>query len=94
MSMRMSEDVGGGYADPNLSGKLDRLAKMIAARQDAANGSSLKIEAKQSGDSGGIMSRIFGPSAGQQMRELPAPVPAEDAMRQLGIVDGEVIREY
>lgn len=92
--MRMSEDVEGGYADPNLSGEMDRLTKMIAARQDADSGFSLKIEAKQHGDGGGIMSRIFGPSAGEQMRALPAPVPADDAMVQLGIVDAEVINEY
>jgi hypothetical protein len=64
---------------------------MISARQDAADGFSLKIEAKQTGNSAGITSRIFGPSAGEQMRALPAPVPADDAMVQLGIVDAEVI---
>jgi hypothetical protein len=94
MFMRMSEDVKGGYADPNLSGELDRLAKMIAARQEAADGFSLKIEAKQRGGEAGIMSRIFGPAAGEQMRALPAPMPADDAMVQMGIVDAEVIREY
>lgn len=93
MFMRMSEDVEGGYADPNLSGEMDRLSKMIAARQEADSGFSLKIEAKQTGEAGGIMSRIFGPAAGEQMRALPAPVPADDAMVQLGIVDAEVLDE-
>jgi hypothetical protein len=62
----------GGYGDPNLSGR------WTAGEDDRSPAGrrrrflTLRIEAKQRGDQAGIMFRIFGPSAGDQMRALPA----------------------
>lgn len=77
MFMRMAEDLEGGYADPNLSGEIDRLERLIARKHEMEQeGWSLKVEAKGNGP--GIMSKFFGAQAGEQARALPAPAPVDD----------------
>lgn len=86
--MKMAEDLEGGYADPNLSGEMDRLQKMIKTKQEMEQeGFSLKIEAKQQGQVG-MISRIFGRDAGEQMRALPSTLTATQVDE---IIEGEVI---
>lgn len=79
--MRLIEQIEGGYADSNLSAEMDRLAKMIKAKNDAAReGFSLKIEGSASPGGPGMIARIFGNEAAEKMTALPAPVDTEDVV--------------
>jgi hypothetical protein len=91
MFMRMAEEIEGGYADPNLSSELDRLARLIKAKTDSeAEGFSLKIEAKERGNSNRI-STLFGSIAGQRAMELDEPLEVPKALEAMGIIDAELV---
>lgn len=67
---RFSEEVNGGYPDPNTSQEMDRLFKMIKIVKDLDDSSSfvrMTVEAK---GGGGVLSQIFGERA-QNLTELP-----------------------
>jgi hypothetical protein len=88
--MKMAEDMEGGYADPNLTTEIKLLQHLIDKRHEMdQEGFSLQITAKQSGGAG-VLSRLFGPQAGERARELPSgPVASTDAMA--GLVDPQVL---
>jgi hypothetical protein len=76
--MKMVEDMTGGYADPNLSGEIDRLQKLVKVKTELEQDSfSVKLEAKGNGGGAGMISRIFGRDAGEQMTALDRPVSAD-----------------
>lgn len=94
----LMEEVEGGYMDPNLSGEMDRLNRLIKTRHEMeAEGFSLTIKANQSSSANaagaGVLSRIFGREASEPARELPAPVDIKSAAEQMGIVDAEVVED-
>lgn len=92
--MLMSEQLEGGYADPNVSSEMDRLNKLLNAKENSEKqGFSLKIEATQSGNSTGIMSQLFGPEASQKLQELEPPQAVDEIIRQNEIVDAELVEE-
>lgn len=83
--MKMAEDLEGGAADPNLSNEMDRLQKMIAKKHEMDQDQwSLKIEAKGAAQAG-VISRLFGREAGDQMRALPAPVQVEQIAEAMDV---------
>ena len=89
MFMKMSEDLEGGYADPNLSSEMDRLQKMIKAKHESEKeGFSLTITAQGKGESGRL-SRLFGRDAADQMSALEAPIQADAVIADQGIVDAD-----
>jgi hypothetical protein len=93
---RMSEEISGGYPDPNLSSEMDRLQKMIKTKTELEqDGFSVKFEAKGRGGSegGGILQRMFGAPAELTARALPAPVSADAvaASQFSDIIDVEVL---
>lgn len=89
--MKMTEDMEGGYADPNLSKEIDRAMMLVAKKNEMEQeGFSLTINAKQSGQAGTI-SRLFGRDAGEQARALEAPVQVPDAFAELGVIDADVV---
>lgn len=91
--MKMAEDLTGGYADPNLSGELDRLQKMIKIKTELEQDSfSIKVEAKGNTAQAGMFSRIFGREASDQANSLDAPVAA-DRMIENTFVDVEVLSD-
>jgi hypothetical protein len=93
-SMRMSEEVEGGYADPNLSQEMDRLAKFVKLKSEIEEaGFSLTMRVQQKGEAQvGLLSRLFGEKAGGVPALSPAgTVSAEEALGQLGVVDAEVV---
>jgi hypothetical protein len=66
--MRYSEELGGGYADPNTSQEMDRLFKLVANVKDLeTNKEFVQITASRQ-TSGGVLSAIFGDRA-QALRE-------------------------
>lgn len=80
--MRFAEELGGGYADPNLSSELDRLYRMTAQLKEIEEqAATLQITAK-GGASAGVMSALFGDRAAS-LRELPQPIGAADTNRLL-----------
>lgn len=84
MFARAAEELEGGYPDPNLSQEIDRLQKIVAKKVELESDSfSVKFEASGRGNpagGAGIMSRLFGPAAGEQARSLPAPIPSDDVI--------------
>lgn len=89
--MKMAEDLEGGYADPNLSGELDRLNKMIAQKHDMEqDGFSFKFEAKGTGKPG-VLSQLFGKDVGEQAKQLPQKIDADTYIQQTGVIDAEIV---
>jgi hypothetical protein len=91
--MKMAEDLTGGYADPNLSGEIDRLQKLVKVKTELEQDSfSVKLEAKGNGGGAGMISRIFGKDAGEQMTALERPVPADRMIEAgSGFIDAEIV---
>jgi hypothetical protein len=88
--MRFSEEIEGGYADPNLSGEIDRLNKMIKQKHDIDEGVfSLRMDVKGTGGGPGMLARMFGDEASERARALPEPVSADRAIEQY--YPGEVV---
>lgn len=89
--MKMAEDAEGGYADPNLSGEIDRLGKLMKTKHDMEQeGFSLTVTAKQQGQMS-MVDRIFGDIGNTKpLHELEAPVNPQDALTQFGIIDAEI----
>lgn len=68
--MRFSEEMNGGYADPNLSQEIDRLFKLIKTTKELDDSREfIRMTVEQRG-SAGVLSSIFGDRA-QVLRELP-----------------------
>ena len=95
MFMRMTEDLEGGYPDPNLSSEIDRLTRMIKAqREGSMDKFSLHISGSQqaSGEAGAI-SRIFGQEAAAA-QSIGPPKVVDDMIREsmMGeVFEGEVV---
>jgi hypothetical protein len=88
--MKMTEDLTGGYADPNLSAELDRLQKMVKVKTELEQDSfSFKVEAKGNGKSS-MFNRLFGNEAGEQLNTLDRPVLADQAI-EAGFLDAEIV---
>lgn len=87
--MRMIEQREGGYADPNLSMEINRLWKMLRDRGTAGDTVRLTLEAGGQAASAGMISRIFGSSAGQRLAELEAPVDTQSVVAE--VIDAEVV---
>lgn len=79
--MKMAEDMSGGYADPNLSSEMDRLNRMIKGKVESNKSTfSMTISATESPPKPSFMERMLGSSAAQKMRELEAPLDADDIL--------------
>jgi hypothetical protein len=91
--MKMVEDMTGGYADPNLSGEIDRLQKLVKVKTELEQDSfSVKLEAKGNGGGAGMISRIFGRDAGEQMTALDRPLSADRMIEaSTGFIDAEIV---
>lgn len=90
--MQMAEDLEGGYADPNLSSEMDRLQRMIKAKQDNEKDHfSMTINATQSSNAPSFFAKAFGSQASAKLNELDAPVKADDVIKESEIYDAEVI---
>lgn len=68
---RFSEEINGGYPDPNLSQEIDRLFKIIKTVKELDDSREfIRMTVERSGGSG-VLSNIFGEKATQNLRELP-----------------------
>jgi hypothetical protein len=68
---RFSEELNGGYPDPNVGQEMDRLFKMLESIKKLEESSSfVKMTLESKGSSSGVLSSLFGERA-QVLRELP-----------------------
>lgn len=68
--MRFSEEMNGGYADPNVSQEIDRLFKLIKTVKELDDSREfIRMTVERQG-SAGVLSQIFGDKA-NVLRELP-----------------------
>lgn len=86
--MKMAEDAEGGYADPNLSGEIDRLGKLIEKKHSIEQeGFSLTITAKQQGEMS-MVDRIFGDMGNtKSLQALESSQSVQSAAKALGFND-------
>ena len=72
LEMRLTEQLEGGYADPNLSNEIDRLKSLIAQKEEFEdNRDTLRVSLEARAQSGAI-SRLFGGIANTEpLHELP-----------------------
>ena len=78
--MRFSEEMNGGYADPNLSQEIDRLLKLVGQVKDMeSNKEFIQITAQRQSSSG-VLSAIFGDRA-QALKELNEPIEEAQVTR-------------
>lgn len=76
--MKMAEDLGGGYADPNLSSEIDRLNRMIKTKIEGDKSTfAMTVTASESASGPGIFDRMFGADAGSKLRQLEQPLDAD-----------------
>ena len=87
--MRMIEQTEGGYADPNLSAEIQRLWKMMADRGSSSDTFKLTVEAGGQQASAGMISRIFGSSAGERLSIASEPVDTQTVVGD--IVEADVV---
>ena len=74
--MRFSEEMNGGYADPNTSQEIDRLFKLVKdVKELDENREFVRITAERQ-SAGGVLSAIFGDRA-QALREMEQPLNEE-----------------
>jgi len=74
---RFSEELNGGYPDPNTGQEMDRLLKLVKNAKDLQDTSSfikMTVEAK---NGGGVLSQIFGEKA-RDLTQLPNNGLSED----------------
>jgi hypothetical protein len=92
MFMQMAEDIEGGYADPNLSSEMDRLQRMISKKVDADKirlSSYQEVELPSPGP--GIFESLFGADASAKVQALPAPIKADDVIKDSEIYEAELL---
>jgi hypothetical protein len=79
---RFSEELNGGYPDPNTGQEMDRLLKLVKNAKDLQDNSSfikMTVEAK---NGGGVLSQIFGEKA-RDLSQLPNNGLSEDDTTQV-----------
>lgn len=90
--MQFSEDLEGGYADPNLSSEIDRLQRMIKSKQDSERDRlSINIEATQVRQGPSLIQQVLGNDASMKLRALEKPQLADDLIKDSDIFDGELV---
>ena len=71
--MRFSEELNGGYADPNTSDEIDRLMKLVKSVKELDESKEFIQITAQRNQSGGVLSAIFGDRA-QVLKEMEQPI--------------------
>ncbi|MEU1816033.1 hypothetical protein ABZ543_12680 [Streptomyces roseifaciens] len=96
LSLRMMEEIEGGYPDPNLNQLIDQLARLIKLKSDIEEAGftfSMKMQARDESQVG-LISRLFGEkSPGPPALSPAGTVSAEQALNQMGIIDAEMVEE-
>lgn len=75
--MRFSEEAMGGYADPNLSGELDRMFRLTESLKEIQDNSSTFKVQMEARSGAGVLSRLFGEKVGEAAAALGQPLNRE-----------------
>ena len=89
--MRMIEQTEGGYADPNLTIEMSKLWKMLQDQSTSSDTVKLTLEAGGQAASAGMISRIFGDSAGERLAIANGPVDSQSVIENF--IEAEVIED-
>lgn len=82
--MKMAEDLGGGYVDPNLSSEIDRLNRMIKAKTDTDRSTfAMTVTASETPQGPGIFDKMFGTDAASKLRQLEQPANADTIIAEV-----------
>jgi len=93
--MWRAEQQEGGYADPNLTREIKVLTEILESLdEDETERLAINVTARsRAAGEATLIGRLFGEKASEAAQALPAPIPADDVLREMGIVDAEVIKE-
>lgn len=86
----MTEQIEGGYPDPNLSSEIDRLGRLIKQKQDSEKEIFKASQDITMSGGPGFISKMFGPAAGEKLHDATAP--PREAEKITGII-GEVLKD-
>lgn len=90
--MQMSEDLEGGYADPNLSSEIDRLSRLIKAKEDGEKeGINITQTITATSSRPGFLAEHFGQQVSDKVRQLDTPIKADDIIKDSEIFEAEII---
>jgi hypothetical protein len=90
--MKMAEDLGGGYADPNLSSEIDRLNRMIKTKIEGdKNTFSATLNISETAQGPTFVEKMFGSGASTKLRQLDAPMAADDIIKEEEIFDAVIV---
>lgn len=77
---RFTEEINGGYPDPNTSQEIDRLFKLVKTIKELEDNREFARITVERQSSGGVLSALFGDRA-QALRELPQPIDEQATTR-------------
>lgn len=86
----MTEQIEGGYPDPNLSGEIDRLGRLIKQKQDSEKEIFRATQDVTMAGGPGFISKMFGQAAGDKLHDQTAP-PREG--EKITNIIGEIVRD-
>lgn len=89
---RFAEELEGGYPDPNVSGEMDRLFKLVESLkeiQDTSDGFEVHVKAKAGA---GVLSRLFGSERAAPLTALQRGYDEDETNDVIrGVVDAELV---
>ena len=90
--MRFVEETQGGYADPNLSGEIDRLFRITEMAKNIEDTREFARITMETRGGAGRLSRLFGANDVEPVKALPQPLDT-DATDRLAhaVIDAEVL---
>ena len=77
---RFTEEINGGYPDPNTSQEIDRLFKLVKTIKELEDNREFARITVERQSSGGVLSALFGDRA-QALRDLPQPIDEQQTTR-------------
>lgn len=77
---RFTEEINGGYPDPNTSQEIDRLFKLVKTIKELEDNREFARITVERQTSGGVLSALFGDRA-SALRDLPQPIDEQGTTR-------------
>lgn len=82
--MKMAEDLGGGYADPNLSSEIDRLGRLVKQKTESGkNTFSMTVTASEETARPRFIESFFGKAVTSKVQELDSPVNPDSVLAEI-----------
>ncbi len=82
--MKMAEDLGGGYADPNLSSEIDRLGRLVKQKTEAGKSTfSMTVTASENSPRESFVSKFLGNAVTTKVQALDAPIDPDAILAEV-----------